>query len=42
MSTSLRWEPCVNHRGQTAKEFVRYYFAMRDRQEGLITRAEAR
>ena len=27
MSTSPRWEPCVNHRGDAAEAFVRDYFA---------------
>jgi hypothetical protein len=39
MSTSLRWEPCVNHRGEAAEAFVHDYFAMSDRKVGLIAGA---
>jgi hypothetical protein len=39
VSAPPRWEPCVNHRGETAEAFVRDYFAPSDRQVGLIAGA---
>ncbi len=39
MNNLLRWERCVNHRGEVAEAFVRDYFAGEDRQVGLIAGA---